>query len=78
MADPSRITPAELSALLDQARQLTADSPLSEQIAYHREKARVLDGIAAALNTPDAYYAASDAWQQVAALLARTPQAVTP
>ena len=37
---PSRVTPAEISALLDQARRLiTAGGSLDEQISYHERKA---------------------------------------
>ena len=62
---PSRVTPAEISALLDQARGLTRDSPLAEQIAYHERKAALLSRIAASLDTAEAHAVAADAWHHV-------------
>jgi len=44
---PSRVTPAEISALLDHARQLSPATPLDEQIAYHQRKASLLSRVAA-------------------------------
>src|ERR1035441_3235410 len=44
---PSRVTPAEISGLLDQARQLTPGADLTDLIAYHEHKARLLSRIAA-------------------------------
>lgn len=63
---PSRITLAELSALIDQLRQLAPDTPLTERIVYHQQKAWLLDAIALAQDTPEACQVASQAWQQVA------------
>ena len=63
---PSRVTPGEISALLDQARRLTAaDAPLAEQIAYHERKAELLSRIAARLDTAEAHQVAADAWHYV-------------
>ena len=59
---PSRVTPAEISALLDQARGLTCESPLADQIAYHERKASLLTRIAATLDTPEAHQVAATAW----------------
>ena len=67
---PSRVTPAEMSALLDQARALARDAALADQIAYHERKARLLSLIAARLDTAEAQQVAADAWHQVG-LLAR-------
>jgi hypothetical protein len=62
---PSRVTPAEISALLDQARYLSRDAPLDEQISYHERKAYLLSRIAASLDTADAHRVAADAWHYV-------------
>ena len=68
---PSRVTPAEISALLDQGRRLIGgDVPLADQIAYHERKACLLAYVAATLDTPEAHQVAADAWHQ-AAMLAR-------
>jgi len=68
---PSRVTPAEISALLDTARNLSRDTPLSERVAFHERKARLLSRIAADLDTSDAYLAAAGAWQQCRDLAAQ-------
>jgi hypothetical protein len=65
---PSRVTPAEISALLDQARGLTRDAALADQIAYHERKALLLSRIAASLDTPEAHRVAADAWHYVGKL----------
>ncbi len=63
---PARITPAEISALLDQARRLiTASGSLDEQISYHERKAYLLSRIAATLDTAEAHAVAADAWHYV-------------
>ena len=68
---PARVTPAEISALLDQARRVNAEgASLADQIAYHERKASLLSRIAATLDTPEAHQVAADAWHQ-AAMLAR-------
>jgi hypothetical protein len=67
---PARVTPAEISELLDQARGLTRESPLADQIAYHESKATLLSRIAAHLDTPEAHQVAADAWH-FAGILAR-------
>jgi hypothetical protein len=60
---PSRVTPAEISALLDQARSLIAqDASLDEQISYHERKADLLSRIAATLDTSESHRVAADAW----------------
>ena len=68
---PSRVTPAEISALLDTARNLSRDTPLSERLAFHERKARLLSRIAADLDTSEAYLAAAEAWQQCRDLAAQ-------
>jgi hypothetical protein len=66
---PSRVTPAEISALLDQACRLsTGDASLAEQIAYHERKASLLSRIAATLDTAEAHQVAADAWNCVGTL----------
>ena len=56
---PARVTPAEISALLDHARQLAPDTPLDEQIAYHQRKASLLSRVAADLDTAEAHVVAA-------------------
>jgi hypothetical protein len=68
---PSRVTPGEISALLDHARQLTPNTPLDEQIAYHQHKASLLSRVAADLNTAEAHLVAAEAWHHVRTLAAR-------
>ncbi len=65
---PSRVTPGEISALLDQARQLTADSDPHERLAYFERKADLLSRVAADLGTVDAAEVAADACAYAAAL----------
>jgi hypothetical protein len=67
---PSRVTPGEISDLLDQAHRRTRDAPLADQIAYHERKALLLSRIAARLDTAEAHQVAADAWHYVG-LLAR-------
>jgi hypothetical protein len=68
---PSRVTLGEISALLDQARNLGSDAPLSEQITYHENKAQLLSRIAADLETAEAHLVAADAWHFVRGLSRR-------
>jgi hypothetical protein len=70
MADqPSRVTPGEISALLDQARRLAAeDASPADQLAYYERKAQLLSRIATTLDTPEAHQVAADARQQVTML----------
>jgi hypothetical protein len=69
---PARVTPAEISALLDHARQLiTGGASLDEQIAYHERKASLLSRVAADLDTTEAHQVAAEAWHQVRTLAAR-------
>ena len=66
---PSRVTPAEISALLDQARRLSAEgASLADQIAYHERKALLLSRVAATLDTPEAHQVAAEAWHYVGTL----------
>jgi len=69
---PARVTPGEISALLDHARQLTAGgASLDEQIAYHARKADLLSRVAADLGTVEAHEVAADAWHYLAGLCRR-------
>jgi hypothetical protein len=71
---PSRVTPGEISALLDQARGLTRESPLADQLAYHERKASLLSRIAAGLDTAEAHQVAADAWHYVGQLARQRDQ----
>jgi len=76
---PSRVTPAEISALLDQARRLvTAGGSLDEQISYHERKAHLLSRLAASLDTADAHAVAADAWHYVGDLARQRDRAGQP
>jgi hypothetical protein len=77
---PCRVTPAEISDLLDHARQLGPDTGLDGLIAYHERKASLLARVAADLDTADAHLVAADAWHYVSVLAARrdTPAEVAP
>jgi hypothetical protein len=68
---PSRVTPAEISDLLDHARQLSAGATLADQISYHEHKASLLSRIAADLGTAEAHEVAAQAWQYLADLARR-------
>ena len=69
---PARVTPGEISALLDHARQLAAGgASLDEQIAYHERKANLLSRCAADLGTAEAHQVAADAWHYVGVLARR-------
>ena len=59
---PSRVSPGEISDLLDHARRLKPDSPFNERLAYFEHKASILSRIAADLDTPEAHVVAADAW----------------
>jgi hypothetical protein len=65
---PSRVTPGEISALLDQARGLTPTSPLADRIAFGERKAHLLSRLAADLDTAEAHQVAADAWHHVGML----------
>jgi hypothetical protein len=69
---PARVTPGEISDLLDQARQLiSGGASLEEQIAYHERKALLLSRCAADLDTAEAHLVAAEAWHYVRTLAAR-------
>ena len=79
---PARVTPGEISALLDQCRQLmSGGASLDEQTAYHQRKASLLSG-APLLDTAEAQQVAADAWHYVRTLGARrdstTPEEAAP
>ena len=74
---PARVTPGEISALLDHARQMiSGGASLDEQIAYHERKANLLSRVAADLDTAEAHLVAADAWHYVRTLAARREAAV--
>jgi hypothetical protein len=76
---PARVTPAEISALLDQARRVVArGASLDEQISYHERKACLLSRIAASLDTAEAHAVAADAWHYVGDLARQREQAGQP
>jgi hypothetical protein len=58
---PARVTPAEISALLDHARRLHSGASLAEQITYHARKTALLERVAADLGTTEAHQAAIEA-----------------
>jgi hypothetical protein len=69
---PARVTPGEISELLDHARQMMAGgASLDEQIAYHERKASLLSRCAADLGTAEAHQVAADAWHYVGQLARR-------
>jgi exonuclease VII small subunit len=69
---PARVTPGEISDLLDHARQLiSGGASLDEQIVYHERKANLLSRCAADLDTAEAHLVAADAWHYVRTLAAR-------
>jgi hypothetical protein len=74
---PARITPGEISDLLDQGRHLAPAAPLADQLAYHERKAELLSRIAARLETADAHQVAADAWDHAASLARQRDQEVT-
>lgn len=61
---PARVTPADITALLRDMAGITPDTPLTDQLAWHERKARLLNQIAASLDTPEAYQVAAEAWHQ--------------
>ncbi len=66
---PARVTPGEISTLLDQLRAIGPDTPLTERIDYFTRKADLLSRAADDLGTPEAHQIAAEAWQQVADLI---------
>jgi hypothetical protein len=75
---PSRVTPAEISALLEHARQLEGGASLDDQIAYHEHKASLLSRIAADTGTTEAHDVAADAWAYLATLCRRADRPARP
>jgi hypothetical protein len=68
---PSRVTPGEISDLLDHATRLTrCGGSLADQIAYHERKANLLSRIADDLGTAEAHQVAAQAWEHLATLTA--------
>ena len=75
--EPARVTPAEISALLDHARQLHGGASLAEQITYHTRKTALLERVAADLGTTEAAQAAADARAYLDRLRHRAAQPLT-
>jgi hypothetical protein len=65
---PARVTPAEISDLLDQLRAITPDTPLDERIRFLERKALLLSRVAYHLDTAEAHRVAADAWHYVGQL----------
>jgi hypothetical protein len=65
---PARVTPAEISAFLDQLRAITPDTQLQERIRFFERKAHLLSRVAADLDTSEAHRVAADAWHYVGRL----------
>jgi hypothetical protein len=66
---PARVTPGEISDLLDQATCLIRDGgSLADQIAYQAKKASLLSRVAADLDTAEAHEVAAQAWHYAATL----------
>ncbi|MGO9500542.1 MAG: hypothetical protein ACLPUO_02905 [Streptosporangiaceae bacterium] len=68
---PRRVSPGEISDLLDQARQLGPLATLADLITYHERKAHLLSRIAADLGTTEAHEVAADAWYYLSGLCRR-------
>ena len=66
---PARVSPGEISGLLDQLRGLPPDAPAADRLACHQRKAGLLSRVADQLDTAEAHQVAAGAWQQVADLL---------
>ena len=74
---PARVSPGEISGLLDQLRRLPPDAPLADRLAWHQRKAGLLTRIADHSGDPAAYEVAADAWGQVARLARQAGAEVT-
>lgn len=68
---PARVTPREIAGLVNDLAGLGPRAPLADRVAWCERKAVLLSQIAEALDTPEAYLVAADAWQQVAQLAAQ-------
>jgi hypothetical protein len=74
---PATVTAADITTvLLGQIPDLADDASPAEQLAWHEGRARLLNDIAAATDTPKAHLAAADAWHECS-LLARRIHAGT-
>ena len=67
---PARVSPGEISALLDDLRAIPPDTPLQERIRFFERKADLLSRVAADLDTAEAHEVAADA-QNYVGMLAR-------
>jgi hypothetical protein len=76
---PARVTPGEISDLLDQATRLIRDGgSLADQISYQEKKAALLSRVAADLDTAEAHQVAAQAWHYAATLARRRGAAPQP
>jgi len=75
---PARVSPAEISAFLDQLRVITPDTPLEERIRFFERKADLLSRVAADLDTAQAHQVAADAWHYVGTLARQRDQREVP
>lgn len=71
-AQPARITPGEVSIVLDRASGLLDSSALADQITFHERKAMLLSLLADRMDTPEAHRVAADAWHYVRTLAGRS------
>jgi hypothetical protein len=65
---PARVTSAEVSDLIGQARAAPSGASLADRIAYQERKAQLRTGMAAYLDAPDAHNIAAEAWHELARL----------
>lgn len=61
---PARVVAADITALLRDMPGIKSETSLADQLAWHERKARLLNQIAASLDTPEAYQVAAEAWHQ--------------
>jgi hypothetical protein len=71
---PARVTPGEISALLDQMRAITLDTPLAERIEFFTRKADLLSRVAADLDTAEAHQVAANARAYVGGLIRQSDE----
>ena len=71
---PTRITPAELSDLLDRLCPVSRSAPAARRLDYLDWKAGLLSKLAADLGTPEAYLVSAAAWEQARDLLCDNSQ----
>jgi len=71
---PSRVTPDDIgAALLERLPPFPTGASVAERLAWFEARARLLTGIAAVVDTPDAHAAAADAWRECGRLAQNRP-----